>query len=62
MIQGWPRLDDDFEDRQPEQNLTLSQKEKKIDVLAGVSLAVKRHYDHRSSYKGKHLIGVAYSF
>ena len=26
------------------------------------SIAVKRYYDHSNSYKGKYLIGVAYSF
>ena len=30
--------------------------------LVRISVSVKRHYDHDNSYKGKHLIGVAYSF
>lgn len=30
-------------------------------VLVRVSVAVKRHHDHSNSYKGKLLIGVAYS-
>ena len=29
-------------------------------VLVSVSVSVKRHHDHCNSYKGKHLIGVAY--
>ena len=29
-------------------------------VLVRVSIAVKRHHDHDNSYKGKHLIRVAY--
>ena len=33
-----------------------------IDVIVRVSIAVKRHHDHNNSYKGKPLIGVAYSF
>jgi hypothetical protein len=31
-------------------------------VLVGVSIAVKRHPDHYSSYKGKHLIGAGSQF
>ena len=34
----------------------------KVCVCLRVSIAVKRHHDHSNSYKGKHLIGVAYSF
>ena len=30
-------------------------------VFVRVSIAVKRHHDHGNSYKGKHLIAVAYS-
>ena len=34
-----------------------------IVILVKVSIAVKRHHDHRNSNKGKHLIVVvAYSF
>jgi hypothetical protein len=29
-------------------------------VLLRVFMAVKRHYDHGNSYKGKHLMGLAY--
>ena len=31
-------------------------------MLVRVSRAVRRHHDHVNSYKGKHLIGVAYIF
>jgi len=31
-------------------------------VLLRVSIAVKRHHDHSSSYKEKHLVGLAYEF
>ena len=31
-------------------------------VLVRVSIAVKRHQDPGNSYKGKHLIGLAYRF
>ena len=30
-------------------------------LLVRVSVAARRHHDHGNSYKGKHLIGVAYS-
>ena len=30
--------------------------------LVGISISVKRHHDHNNSYKGEHLIRVAYSF
>ena len=35
--------------------------EKLPAVLVRVSIAVKRHYDHSNSYKGKYLILVAYN-
>jgi hypothetical protein len=31
-------------------------------ALVKVSVAVKRHHDHGNSYKGKHRMGMAYSF
>ena len=31
-------------------------------VLVRVPIAMKRHQDHGNSYKGKYLVGVAYSF
>jgi hypothetical protein len=34
----------------------------KQDTCPSVSIAVKRHHDHCSSYKEKHLIGVGLQF
>ena len=31
-------------------------------ILISVSIAVKRHYDHGNSYKGKQLVGTGLQF
>ena len=33
-----------------------------VGVLVRVSVGLKRHPDHSTSYRGKHLIGLVYSF